>query len=339
MRFYAWTFLLVFVVGLIYAWSWGEDHRLSYLSKDYAFLVGKNNLIDHCVDTRLAIFGDSAVMDGVEPKRLGQGVINCAMNGSTPIESYFLFKRLLKHSRPQAIILSYSPYHFVHPDFYWEYSVKFGLVGGSDADEVMEWIVRLQDKELLSGSGFLNIEQRVHSFLLSRGFPPYYISSFLAQKYGVREKENKEALNIIAESQGQYFFPLSNGSKKLNSDTQLKEFKISPVIDHYFKGILSLARERGVPVYFFGMPVNESSVPYLDAGVIHAYESYLSELSIEDLNFHILPGLEKVYSWKLFSDQVHLNIKGADRFNSEFSKTLSRANVPGSPYENTGKKD
>lgn len=193
MRSFLITLTLVFAAGLACVWIWGLDHRLSYMSRDYAFLTGKNRLIDGYSRPGLALFGDSAVMDGIQPVKLGPGVINCGMMGSTPIESYFLIRRLLKAPvHPRAVLLSYSAYHLVHPDFYWENTVKFGLVSGAEADEVMDTILRLKDKELLTGSGLWNVEQRLYSFLLSRGFPPYYVSSLYADAPGVRKKKTRK---------------------------------------------------------------------------------------------------------------------------------------------------
>jgi hypothetical protein len=333
MRLYGVILTLVFASGLVSAWIWGLDHRLSYLSKDYALMTGKDRLIDGYSKPGLAIFGDSAVMDGIQPEKLGQGVINCALNGSTPIESYFLIKRLMKTPvHPKAVIISYGMYHFVHPDFYWENSVKFGMVGGADADEVMRHIVELKDKELTTDSGFWNLEQRLHSFLLSRGFPSYYISSLIAESFGARKKENDEVLALVAKTRGQYYFPLADGSKSLNADTKLKTFVVSPVIDYYFRKTLELLKTENIPVYFYVMPINESSVPHLDAGVTKAYQDYLEGLTREDHQFHILAKFRTVYSWKLFSDHAHLNEKGTSRFNQEFAKILNKAGVPGGPY-------
>jgi len=289
MRSFLITLTLAFVAGLALVWIWGLDNRLSYLSRDYALLTGKNRLIDSYSRSGLAIFGDSAVMDGVQPEKLGPGVINCAMMGCTPIESYFLVRRLMKAPiHPQAVILSYNAYHFVHPDFYWENTVKFGVISGAEADEVLGNIFRLKDKELISGSGLWNIEQWLYSFLLSRGFPPYYVSSWFADAFGVRKKENEEALTVIAQTRGQYYFPLADGSKSLNADTKLKTFMVSPVIDYYFRKTLDLLKTENIPVYFYVMPINESSVPHLDSGVSQAYQDYLTGFSQTDPQFHIL---------------------------------------------------
>jgi hypothetical protein len=273
------------------------------------------------------------VMDGIQPQRLGPGVINCAMNGCTPIESYFLVRRLLKAPvRPKAVILSYNAYHFVHPDFYWDISVKLGLIRSADADEVLGNIFKLKDKELISGSGLWNLEERLYSFLLSRGFPSYFVSSLLAEGFGVRKKENEEALAVIVQTRGQYFFPQADGSKTLNADTKLKTFALSPVIDCYFRKTLDLLKKENIPVYFYAMPINDYSVPHLDPGVLKAYKNYLEGLVQEDQQFHILSKLRTVYPWKLFSDYAHLNKKGTFRFNQEFVKILNKAGVPGGPY-------
>ena len=333
MRSFLITLTLVFAAGLVFVWVWGLDNRLSYLSRDYALLTAKNRLIDGYSRPGLVIFGDSAVMDGIQPEKLGPGVINCAMMGNTPIESYFLIRRLMKAPvHPKAILLSYNTYHLVHSDFYWENTVKFGLISGSEADEVFGNILRLKDKELISGSGLWNLEQRVYSFLLSRGFPSYYVSSLYADAPGVRKKENEEALGVIAQTKGQYYFPLQDGSKALNADTKVKVFTVSPVIDYYFRKTLNLLKTENIPVYFYVMPINETSVPHLDPGVFKAYQDYLLELAQEDNQFHILSKFRTVYPWKLFSDYAHLNEKGTLRFNREFAKILNKAGVPGGPY-------
>ncbi len=119
MRSFLTTLTLVFALGLAFVWNWGLDHRLSYMSRDYAFLTGKERLIDGYSRPGLAVFGDSTVLDGVLPERLGPGVINCGMGGCTPIEGYFLIRRLLKAPEPDPgrPCFPSSAYHFVHPDF------------------------------------------------------------------------------------------------------------------------------------------------------------------------------------------------------------------------------
>ncbi|GEM_PF-2339604 len=333
MRSFLITLTLMFTAGLACVWTWGLDHRMDYLSRDYALLTGKDRLIDGYSQPGLAIFGDSAVMDGIQPVKLGPGVINCGTMGSTPIESYFLIKRLMKAAvHPKAVLLSYSAYHLVHPDFYWENTVKFGLISGDEADEVLDNILRLKDKELISGSGLWNLEQRLYSFLLSRGFPAYYVSSLYADAPGVRKKENEEALGVIAQTRGQYYFPQQDGSKSLNADTKLKTFVVSPVINYYFRKTLDLLKTENIPVYFYVMPINEASVPHLDPGVFKAFQDYLNGLAQEDSQFHILSPFRTVYPWKIFSDYAHLNEKGTLRFNREFAKILNKAGVPGGSY-------
>ena len=193
-------------------------------------------------------------------------------------------------------------------------------------------IIALRDKELLSGSGLWNLDQRLYSFLLSRGFPPYYMSSLFAETYGVREKENLEALKVIAQTRGQYYFPLADGSKDLNADTQLKTFDVDPVIDYYFRETLNLLRKANIPAYFYAMPTNESSVPHLDPGVFKAYQDYLEGVSRQDNQPHILSKWRTVYPWRFFSDHAHLNLRGTARFNKEFAQILNQARVPGGPY-------
>lgn len=137
---------------------------------------------------------------------------------------------------------------------------------------------------------------------------------------------------MIAQTRGQYYFPLQDGSKALNSDTQLKSFTVSPVIDYYFRKTLELLKTENIPVYFYVMPINEVSVPHLDPGVFKAFQDYLKGLAQKDPQFRLLSPFRTVYPWKLFSDYAHLNEKGTLRFNREFAKILNKAGVPGGPY-------
>jgi len=333
MRSFFLSLALSFIVVFSFAWIWGLDHRLYFLSRDYALMVGKERLISGYSRPGLAVFGDSTVMDGVVPEQLGPGVINCAMNGSTPIESYFLVRRLLEGKiRPKAILISYNAYHLVHPDFYWENTVKFGLVRSSEADEVMGHILGSKDKELLNESSPGHLEQRLYSFLLSRGFPSYYVSSLYAEPFGARRKENEEALKTIARTRGQYYFPIADGSKSLNADTKLKSFAVSPVVDLYLRKTVDLLEKEGIPAYFYVMPINESSVSHLNPEVFDAFKAYLAGIAQEHKGFRILSTFRTVYPWKCFSDHAHLNPKGTRRFNIEFSRILNQAKVPGGPY-------
>lgn len=335
MRTYLIVFVLFFAAVFGGVWKWAVAHRLSYLSRDYAILQGKEKLIETYSSPGLVLFGDSMVMNDLVPDQLGPGVIDLGMSGSTPIESYFLVRRLLKASvKPAAVFLSFSAYHFVHPNFYWENTVKFGLLTGSEADEVEENIRRTGDKELtIADPGLWGLQQALYSFLLSRGFPSYSVSSFFAQPYGVREKENREALDLVVQNRGYYSFPQMDGSRQLNNDTELQEFHVSPVVDLYFQKTLDLLKEADVPVYFADMPVNEISVPQIKAKVIRNFRLYLSQASQRDPQFQILDRKAPIYSWKLFSDSAHLNDRGRKKFNHEFARMLDQARVPGGPYE------
>lgn len=333
MRSFLVSLTLVFAGGLALCWNWGIDHRLSYLSRDYALITGKERLMESYSTPGLAVFGDSMVMNDVLPEKLSPALINCALNGCTPIESYFLARRLLKaRVRPRAVLLSYNAYHFVHPDFYWETTVKLGVINGPEADEVLGHILQFNDPELIRGSSPWHLEQRLYSFLLSRGFPAYFMSSLFAEPFGAREKENEEALKAVVQSRGQYYFPQADGSRALNADTQLKAFTVSPVVDYYFRQTLDLLQKENIPVYFFAMPTNESSIPHLSPEVFKAYGGYLEDLAGKYPQFHLLAPLRTTYSWKLFSDHAHLNKKGMVRFNREFTRILNQDHVPGGPF-------
>ena len=334
MRLFLFRLTLIFAAGLAFAWIWGLDHRLFYLSRDYALLTGKERLIDRYAMPGVALFGDSAVMDGVLPERLGPGVINCAMNGSTPIESYFLVKRFLKApALPKAVLISYSAYH-LGPS-----GLLLGKLG-----EIRPG--RGRGRRRGPGEHFQTGGQGTHTprrvweawkngsirFFFRAVFHPIMSRPFSRRAGVCGKKRMKRPWRSSPSTRGQYYFPLADGSKALNADTKLKAFTVSPVIDFYFLKTLELLQKENIPVYFYAMPINESSVPHLDPGVFKAYGDYLEGLARQYPGFHILEPLRAVYPWTLFSDQAHLNQKGTLRFNREFAQILNRARIPGGPY-------
>jgi hypothetical protein len=325
---------LVFILtGLTAACLWTEKNRFGFLSKEYPLFVGKFELMDHYSQPGLVIFGDSDPMAGILPVELNPKTINLSLAGTSPEEVYFLGKRLMKGSiRPSAVLISISPYHFVHVENFWERGVKFGVIGSQEANEVLNIASQFKEKQFLLGAGSFAIDGKLEAFLKSFWLPTYYLSSIIAGHFNERKKENEEALEVVLAARGQFYMGTKNGSKEIGLSAKLDEFKLSPVINYYFMKTLRLFKDGGIPVYFIAMPIKNSSRKVVEPLVMKDFKNYIKKIAKEDSNFHVLSNLETFYSWKYYGDSTHLNEKGAERFTEELAHSLNKAGVPGGPY-------
>jgi hypothetical protein len=335
MKFFLAIFSLTFLAGLMALWIWTSKNQLSFLDMGYAAYLFKSRAIEYYSEPGLAVFGDSLPVDTILPERMGPTVVNLAVSSSSPVEDYFLVERLMRRpARPQAVLLSFSPYHFYCIDGFWNNAVKDGMIGFSDIlDMVME---AFRNKiNFLSDQGLGSMDDRLSGILFSCGFPPGYVPSILASHFNGRLVENEEWLRIFTKTRGQYYIapPDVPGSKDLNSSAKLKDFSVDPVIDLYFRKTLSLLDEEGVPVYFIFSPMNEYSIPAMRLnGSLSGYVDYIEGIARKDERFHILSKMKTIYSWRFFGDSSHLNGTGAELYTNDLIRVLNDAKVPGYPY-------
>ena len=73
-----------------------------FLDPEYPVWVAKTQMIRSCAHGETTILGDSRPLSGLIPDRMGDGVMNLALGGGSPIETAYLVKHLLKCPRARS---------------------------------------------------------------------------------------------------------------------------------------------------------------------------------------------------------------------------------------------
>jgi hypothetical protein len=336
MKIFFWTLGLTVLTGLAVAWTWTRENRLSYMNEEYPAFIAKFKMMDSYSKPGLVIFGDSVAQVSIIPDRLSPTTVNFSLGGTSPVETCFFIRRLLKGSvRPKAVLLTFTASHFVLDENFLDRGVLFGLLDNTDANEVLDAAHELNDKDFVPESGFWGAETRLTLFLTAHGFPTYYMPSVLAARFNKRLDGNIKTFQTAVKTRGQCYFGNENvqGSTEQSFSTTFPRFRVDPVIDRYFEKTLDLLEEFGIPCYFIVQPVNDASVSALKKnGFLVGLKDYLREQARSHKQFHLLWDLEPVYSWKYFSDPSHLNREGSEKFSRQLAEVLNKARVTGGPY-------
>ncbi len=113
----------------------------------------------------------------------------------------------------------------------------------------------------------------------------------------------------VQTSKGHFYFGRENGSSGLNQEVRLMpEFRPSRLLDYYLKELLMLAKAKNIPVYWFAIPMNQSSYTNLPEHFIDDYERYINRKT-QQYEFTVLNRLIALPD-KYFGDPSHL-YKGA----------------------------
>jgi hypothetical protein len=331
-RFLGW--LLLFA-GLLFSacWIWVIREPMSYHDPDYSVWNAKISLLDKS-DPRLVILGDSCAEDDLLPSRLGPGVINLASAGTTPIDAYFVAKKIVaKKSPSRAVVISFVPFHFINPtpQLFWG-RMTFDSLSGEELEEIRQTSRELNDNVLFGNRSPGDIDARLKILLISLKFPSFDAPALMKTILASRKRENMEAFNQTVADGGQRYRTIFKESDRLDDNTALTDFVPSKLIDAYFNKTLALFSSKGIPVYFVGMPHRVLSDKYYSAALRQNYARYLAGYAVRYANFHVLDDPLPCYPMNDFGDYAHLNSDGALIWSNHVVELWNQAHVEGSPY-------
>ena len=86
------------------------------------------------------IIGDSRMQAGLNPKELkNRDYYNLSLGGGTPLEAYYLLKKIIEKNKIEKIIISFSPFHLVHSDWFLKGTLKWDFFDShNDLLEVLQ---------------------------------------------------------------------------------------------------------------------------------------------------------------------------------------------------------
>jgi hypothetical protein len=324
----AWRYLRATALGAVLSflllWAWIAAAPLAYLDPEYPYWRAKQELLRDCDLGEVLILGDSRAAAGVLPAMLPFKATNLAVGGGKPVEAYAALIRALDCPvLPRRVILSFDTAHFMLPDLFWERAVQFGFVGHDDLAALRITAARFGDDSLYLKQRFAALPSFMRDWLYEARFPPLYFAS-LAQGGGfLRWPANRRALAAGLAARGQYFFGTDPGSSVVAVDAHLPRFVPTPVLNWYFDRILAALAERGIPVDFLALPMNQATAREVRPAMRAAFETYLAGYATRYPGFHVLGDLAQGWPDRLFGDMfAHLNPEGAALFTVAFGRCL-----------------
>jgi hypothetical protein len=321
------------LVAVVLTWIWVIEEPFYYFDEEYPIWMAKSQLAHENLKGKLVILGDSGPVAGMVPARIGPGVVNLALPGSTAIENLYFAQNIIGASEhPAAVIISFSPIQIVEADFFWSRSVEFGFLNLQQLNEVRIRSRAIDDESLFGVRTPLDFDAQFKSLLYASKFPSFYFPAIVASRFYQRHEANEKRFQLTLAHRGQEYFGVAQGSIELDRETALKSFIPSKILDDYFNRLLAFFYSQNIPVYFLSLPHNAASDRHYFPGFKEAFSHYLGPYTQRYPNFHILGDPFPVYASEYFGDRSHLNEPGATKWSDHVVQLLNESRVPGGPF-------
>jgi hypothetical protein len=315
------------ILSFALVWVWVATMPMAFMDQEYPSWRAKELMLERCDLGEAIILGDSRAAADILPGRLPLPVVNLAVGGGEAIEALAALTRALTcHTPPRLVIISLDPGHFMRPDLFWERSVRYGFVSGSDIAELRDASRQTGDASVYQSHRADGLPSMLRDWLYEARFPPLYFSSLTRGGGLLRWARNQRTLAATLSARGQYYFGTEPGSDAVAADGHMAEFRPLPILDRYFDQLLALLDQFGIEALFVATPINEATWRQVHPGVRDQFSAYLSAYASRYKRFHIASGIMPHWPDRLFGDQFcHLNPEGAERFSAELAQRLQDA--------------
>ena len=306
----------VAAIGLLWAWTFFVP--LAYLDPEYPHWRAKLELLRRCDLGELAILGDFRAAANIIPALLPYKAINLAVGGGKSIEAHAALTRMLAcPNPPRRVLISFDAGHFMKPDLFWERSVRFGLVGRAELNELIDASRDLDDWSVWDAHRNDMLPPAWRAALHVPRFPGVVVGNL--QKAGgfLRWWNNVALLDAGIAARGHYYFGVEPGSSAVALDARLDRFEPAPVLDRYFDRILALLARHGIAAEFVAMPMNESTARQVRSAVRAGFAAYLAGYAARYPSFKFAGDPMPHWPDRFFGDAFsHLNPEGAALFSA-----------------------
>ncbi|MBV8574180.1 MAG: hypothetical protein JOZ58_03950 [Acetobacteraceae bacterium] len=307
-------------------WLWIIALPSAFLDREYPIWQAKLRLLDTCDLGSIVVVGDSRAAADIIPALLPGKATNLAIGGSQPVESYFAVKRALACPNPPSVfVLSHSIDHFFHPDTFWTRSARFGFLRFQDLQDVYQTSVRLHDFSTY-GTEADGLPPTLRNWMHATRFPPLHFASLMKGRLFARYWDNERFFERALMDRGHYFWGTAATSDVVTKEAQIRAFRISPVVDHYFKASLALLHDRGIAAVFVMAPINSETGSAIDPAVRAEFASYLRAYAARYPNLRFIG--EDLPAWpdRFFGDRLlHMNPAGAELFSRRLAACLDQS--------------
>ncbi len=298
-----------------------------YFNAEYPMWLSKMELLEKQDDNRNYILGDSRAIAGLEAKTLGADYYNLALGGGTPMEGYFMLKKMLEANKKiDTLIISYAPIHLEQSEMFWDRQLKYNFYQKSDVEFIFdqlnphnEYFWEYANEGAYSNKNKSQLLTRAYAVLYKNPmeFRPELTKSFLLRGYS-----NYKVYQAIKERKGSFDFGTQNGCNQLNIEAKRENFIPKKILVNCLEETFKLAKRHNIQVVCISSPMNSASFNKLTAtyreGVLDLYKT-LRQKYPEALFFDA--GLVS-YEPDFFGDESHLNAAGRQKFSIAVKNTL-----------------
>lgn len=309
---------------LALVWTWVVLMPLAFLDPEYPAWVAKQEMLARCDVGEAVVVGDSRAAADIMPALMPRTTTNLAVGGGEAIEALSVARRALACPHPpRTALISLNPGQFVHPDLFWERTVRFGFLRPAEIAELARASRATGDWSVYDNGHGDGLTGRLRAALYAVHFPTLYFGSLVKGGVFLRLWGNRRALAEHLASRGQYFFGTAPGCGDVAIEGHLDAFQPLPVLDLYFDRLLALLDAHGVQAIFVTMPVNRetwgASRPALRSG----FAAYLGRYEAKYPNFRVVTPTMIGWPDRFFGDDFsHLNPAGARRLSAHLARCL-----------------
>lgn len=316
---------LVFVTIWALVWVYVVTCPMAYMDRDYPLAVAKAELAAQCLPDDVAVFGDSRAVVGIMPQVMHIRVTNLAAPGATPIENYFLIKRLLRCSTPpRLVVLAQSAAMYDEPHAFWNIYGHIGILSGAQLAQVKADGRRLHDDILQRMPHPSGVPYALLPLLYQIRFPPLYFGNLLGGYGFARERYNQAVVRNVVANSGQLSFGNAPGNSQPAGEAKMTDWKVGPLMNDYMLRTLAMLRRHHVPVAILTMPVNEATCRQMPSVVQSRLTRYLDH--IQKTHPDVVMADPTIGCWpdRDYNDNAHFNEAGALAYSKQFQAKISK---------------
>ncbi|WP_146101576.1 hypothetical protein [Rhodopila globiformis] len=314
-------------VSFALVWAWVAAAPMAFMEPEYPSWRAKQVMLEQCDLGDAIVLGDSRAAADILPALLPMRATNLAVGGGMPIEAYAALARALAcPSSPRLVIISFDPGHFTSPDLFWDRSVRFGFISGSDVAALRDASRRIGDLSVYEARHADGLPSILRDTLYRMRFPSYYAASLIHGGGILRWPGNRARLRDALAARGQYYFGTAAGSDVVAVEGSMPAFRPLPILDLYFDRLLALLAAHAIPAWFIAMPVNEATWRQVRPAMLDQFTAYLAGYERRYPLFHVVGTVMPHWPDRFFGDQFcHLNPGGARRFSASLAQRLQDA--------------
>lgn len=341
---FLWSSAASFVVCFGLIWAYVVLCPMAFLDRDYPLWMAKRTMLAECRPGMVAVFGDSRAVAGIMPAAMPLPVVNFALSGTSPIETWFAVRRALDcPTPPRLVVIAHGALKFTADSDYWRFGARMGFFSYRDMRGIEADAARLHvaaggasaDDTLARPEEGDHLPPRLRAALYAWRFPMFYFNSLLHGYVAGRWRHNRAAQEAALAASGHALFGTDPGSDEPASEAGATAFAPAPLIDSYYARTLALLQARHVPVVLLAMPVNHATYVRTSPRFRAQFAAYLHATAGRFDNVTVMGPAVACWPDAAYGDAWHFNAAGAEAFSRALGARLVRMQAGGDDGDRT----